>query len=195
MPPNQPQHNQTNLPTQPQPGTQFPGPSGSPQPAAPLPPVAPARAGSKLPLILFAALFVLIIAGAVAVALNHRNDQTANTPDHHSAQNSAQNSDNSAMAQLTQAQMRGRDTDRKNALKNLQQRLESYYNDNAVYPATLQDLGYTLSKDQVTDPLGRPYSYLAGADLQTYTLAAELENKDDRDAEQDGRYVLHSVNY
>lgn len=88
-------------------------------------------------------------------------------------------------------EVRSRDTDRKNELKNLQQRLETYFNDNARYPARLSDLDLSLDVDELTDDLGQPYQYQS--DGNTYTLRAQLENPDDPDGE-DGVYILLSVN-
>jgi type II secretion system protein G len=96
-----------------------------------------------------------------------------------------------ALPNLFSAQARGRDTDRKNELKNAQQQLESYFNDNGEYPATLDVV--------VTDPDGRQgprndaYTYTVPVDLQSYELSASLENTDDPDAVA-GVYTLESVN-
>jgi type II secretion system protein G len=94
---------------------------------------------------------------------------------------------------LFSAQARGRDTDRKNELKNLQQKLETYFNDNGGYPLTATwetDLG--TSTDETEGPRADGYVYVSDGD--TYTLTADLENDDDPDADASGNYVLNSVN-
>jgi type II secretion system protein G len=53
---------------------------------------------------------------------------------------------------LFSAQARGRDTDRKNELKNLQQKLETYFNDNDEYPAALSNLDPAPTTDETTGP-------------------------------------------
>ncbi len=95
---------------------------------------------------------------------------------------------------LFAAQARGRDTDRKNELKNLQQMLESHFNDNDEYPAALADLDPAPSAEETTGPRSDAYTYAAAADQQSYTLTADLENDDDKDADASGNYVLTSVN-
>lgn len=99
-----------------------------------------------------------------------------------------------ALPNLFAAQARGRDADRKNELKNLQQRLESHFNDNDAYPATLAGLDPAPTTDETTGPRSDAYTYASVAPNQTYTLTADLENDDDRDADASGNYVLTSVN-
>jgi type II secretion system protein G len=99
-----------------------------------------------------------------------------------------------ALPNLFAAQKRGRDADRKNELKNLQQKLETHYNDNDAYPAALANLNPAPTADETTDPKGNAYTYAPAADSQSYTLTADLENDDDRDADAAGNYVLQSVN-
>src|SRR5690606_30922856 len=82
---------------------------------------------------------------------------------------------------LFAAQARGRDTDRKNEVKNLQQKLESHFNDNDEYPATLADLNPAPDTDETTGPRNDAYVYET-EDQQSYRLSATLENKDDKDA-------------
>jgi prepilin-type N-terminal cleavage/methylation domain-containing protein len=91
---------------------------------------------------------------------------------------------------LFSAQARGRDTDRKNELKNVQQKLETYYGDNEEYPDTLADAGATT--DEQSGPKNDAYTYTVAADNQSYTLSADLENDDDKDA-VNGVYTLSSV--
>lgn len=101
---------------------------------------------------------------------------------------------------LFAAQARGRDTDRKNELKNLQQKLESYFNDNDEYPANFAalDAAYVAGADEITGPRNDAYTYTVsavdGVDNQAYTLTADLENDDDKDADASGNYVITSVN-
>lgn len=85
---------------------------------------------------------------------------------------------------------KGRDTDRKNELKNLQTMLETFFNDNDRYPLTLQALP-NVTTEQLTDDTGAAYRY--DSDGDSYTLSASLENADDRDA-INGVYIIYSVN-
>lgn len=98
---------------------------------------------------------------------------------------------------LFSAQARGRDTDRKNELKNLQQKLETYFNDNDEYPATLNDLNPAPTADETTGPRQDAYTYtpsaVGGVANQAYTLTATLENENDKDA-VNGVYTLNSTN-
>lgn len=105
---------------------------------------------------------------------------------------------------LFSAQARGRDTDRKNELKNLQTKLETYFGDNDRYPTEAtwaNDIGATA--DEITGPRSDAYVYEAtpeGCDnnnetCQGYTLTATLENKNDKDAvDADGHYVITGAN-
>lgn len=96
---------------------------------------------------------------------------------------------------LFSAQARGRDTDRKNELKNLQQKLETYYNDNDSYPAQLSNLDPAPSDDEIQGPKGASdgYTYTPGTDNQSFTLSATLENENDKDA-TNGVFTLNSTN-
>ena len=98
---------------------------------------------------------------------------------------------------LFSAQARGRDTDRKNELKNLQQKLETHFNDNDEYPATLAGLNPAPSADETTGPRQDAYTYtpaaVDGVDNQSYTLTATLENDQDKDAVA-GVFTLNSTN-
>lgn len=115
-----------------------------------------------------------------------------------------------ALPNLFSAQARGRDTDRKNELKNLQTKLETYFNDNDSYPdgdmaAAATDLGIT-DADEYTGPRNDVYTYEpgpAGCDnadenCNSYVLRVRLENEDDRDAQtvnsENGWYVINSTN-
>lgn len=103
-----------------------------------------------------------------------------------------------ALPNLFAAQARGRDTDRKNELKNFQQKLETYFGDNDEYPdgdvaAAATAIGITDSAEY-TGPRQDTYTYTVADDQQSYTLSADLENDDDKDADDDGNYVLQSVN-
>lgn len=107
---------------------------------------------------------------------------------------------------LFAAQARGRDSDRKNELKNLQQRLETHFGDNDQYPTTLAGLDPAPSTEETEGPRNDAYTYTAlptGCDntatnCDTYTLDATLENTDDKDAQTiggvDGVYRLESTN-
>lgn len=104
-----------------------------------------------------------------------------------------------ALPQLFAAQARGRDTDRKNDLKNIQQQLESYFNDSdgGVYPATLAELVPDYM-DAIPEPpraaTGEVYTYTPDGTLSSYTLSAVLENDNDPVADTSGNYVVESIN-
>lgn len=108
---------------------------------------------------------------------------------------------------LFSAQARGRDTTRKNDLKNDKQKLEAYFNDHNSYPVagdfTVAN-GYAL-----TGPKSDKYTYTPSAEgggacdntsdttmCATYTITATLENKNDPAAATDGTglYTVKSVN-
>jgi type II secretion system protein G len=94
---------------------------------------------------------------------------------------------------LFSAQARGRDTDRKNELKNVQQQLETYFNDNDGYPADQAAVIALVGADAMEGPRADAYNYVPDATLSTYTLSATLENDSDPDATA-GVYTLNSVN-
>lgn len=98
---------------------------------------------------------------------------------------------------LFSAQARGRDTDRKNELKNVQTKLETYFNDNGSYPADWDEAvaNADVTTEERTGPRNDNYSYTS--DGQSYTLTAILENENDPDGETvdgDRVYTLQSVN-
>lgn len=103
---------------------------------------------------------------------------------------------------LFSAQQRGRDADRKNDLKTIQQQLEAYYSDNNAYPLATADLVPDYMDAVPVDPQGGAYDYLAAPagcstaadDCVSYTLTADLENDNDPDADAAGNYVVNSVN-
>lgn len=105
-----------------------------------------------------------------------------------------------ALPNLFAAQARGRDSDRKNELKNLQQRLETHFNDNGVYPATLAGMSPAPSTDETQGPRADNYTYTpepAGCTTACdgFQLDANLENDNDPDAiDANGTYRLSSVN-
>ena len=97
-----------------------------------------------------------------------------------------------ALPNLFAAQARGRDTDRKNELKNAQQQLENYFNDNGEYP---DDWAVVVTDaDGRQGPRNDAYTYVVAVDNQSYTLTADLENDDDPKADASGNYVISSVN-
>lgn len=98
-----------------------------------------------------------------------------------------------ALPNLFSAQARGRDTDRKNELKNVQTKLETYFNDNGNYPAdaAAAQADADVSADELSGPRNDAYTYTS--DGETYTLTANLENDKDPDA-TNGVYTLNSVN-
>lgn len=105
---------------------------------------------------------------------------------------------------LFSAQARGRDSDRKNELKNLQTKLETFFNDNDKYPASQSDLssndpavGIEATSDELTGPRNDGYTYTCtsadDSNCQSYTLSANLENQNDKDA-TGGVYTINSTN-
>lgn len=102
-----------------------------------------------------------------------------------------------ALPNLFSAQRRGRDTDRKNELKNAQQRLETHFNDNGGYPADWTTV-ITDAGDR-TGPRNDGYVYTqlpagcTGNTCTSFTLDADLENDSDPDATA-GHYIINSVN-
>lgn len=96
-------------------------------------------------------------------------------------------------------QRRARDDDRKNDLKNVQQALETYYNDNTVYPSALAGLVPDYIAEIPTDPQGATYTYESAPTgcttaCSSYALKANLENDNDPSADANGDYVVNSVN-
>ena len=107
-----------------------------------------------------------------------------------------------ALPQLFAAQARGRDTERKNDLKNVQTQLETYFNDNGAYVDATGDAatvlagvdGLELTEDDLTGPREADvYTYTSDDGGQTYTLSTQLENDNDP-AATDGLYTVDSVN-
>lgn len=98
-----------------------------------------------------------------------------------------------ALPQLFAAQARGRDTDRKNDMKNIQQKLETYFNDNDEYPQQDELAGLDID---LNGPRNSTYVYTPDGDpAQSYTLTVDLENDDDSAAiDENGTYQLESVN-
>lgn len=94
---------------------------------------------------------------------------------------------------LFSAQARGRDTDRKNELKNVQTKLETYFNDNGSYPTSMDDAvaNAGVTDDERTGPRNDTYGYESDGD--SYTLTATMENENDPDSTA-GVYTLSSVN-
>lgn len=99
-------------------------------------------------------------------------------------------------------QKRARDDTRKNDVKNVQQALETYYNDNNRYPATLSALETQYINSVPLDPKGTAYSYTpspsgcattGGTACASYTLTATLENTSDPAAGSNGAYTVNSV--
>lgn len=71
------------------------------------------------------------------------------------------------------------DDERRNEIRNLQVKLENYFNDNGEYPASLKDLTPALTSDETTGPDGDAYQYTVSADLQSFVLSAKLSNGSD----------------
>ena len=97
-----------------------------------------------------------------------------------------------ALPNLFAALDRGRDSDRKNELKNLQQKLVSHFNYNGSYPLALSGLTPAPTTAELQDPKNVDYGYTS--DGNTYTLTANLENDEDPKADASGNYVLQSIN-
>lgn len=91
---------------------------------------------------------------------------------------------------------KGNDEDRKNELKNLQQKLEVYFSDNGQYPAALSEL--EVETEEITGPTGDAYTYtpaaVDGVDNMSYTLSAQLEDTTDEEADENGLYTIQSLN-
>lgn len=116
----------------------------------------------------------------------------AETDNEQNQEESSQEESTASSQQESRADIAARDTERKNGLKVLQQKLETYYNDNNEYPSSLTELD--VSANELVGPQNDAYVYTVGPDNQTYVLTAQLENSDDRDADEDGSYIVHSVN-
>lgn len=103
-----------------------------------------------------------------------------------------------ALPQLFAAQARGRDADRKNDMKNLQQKLETYFNDNDAYPTELPNSEAKIESADLTGPRDSTYTYAGEScdddGCQAYTLSVKLENDSDKDLNEEGEYTLESVN-
>lgn len=109
-----------------------------------------------------------------------------------------------ALPQLFAAQARGRDTERKNDLKNIKTQLETYFNDHGEYVTTSGDAsavlanvdGLNLTAEDLIGPRDDQYVYTTPDGGNTYELTAVLENKDDAaiTAGTDGEYTVESVN-
>lgn len=95
---------------------------------------------------------------------------------------SKQNSENEENTTESAPIARANDDDIKNELKNLQQKLETYFNDKDEYPSSISELA--LTEDELTDDNGSTYTYTSTGD--TYTLTAQLSTGTE--------YELHSVN-
>lgn len=89
---------------------------------------------------------------------------------------------------------RAADDERKTELKNLQQRLETHFNDYGIYPASLSEIVPAPTEDETTDENGTAYLYIPSGDKTTYELSTKLLNSNDPDADANGNYVLMSVN-
>ncbi len=94
------------------------------------------------------------------------------------------------------ARQRGRDTQRKSNLLNLQQSLELYRADNGTYPLTASlatcggsfaSAGGTVYMQKIPcDPTtGNAFTYTAAVDGSTYTIIACLENEEDSEKSTD----------
>jgi general secretion pathway protein G len=94
------------------------------------------------------------------------------------------------VANMNSARSRARDAARKSDMKNIQTALRLYYNDKGAYPATFTfgsagspfKSGTTIYMALVPDdPLSdQVYKYTLGADTDTFTMYACLENASDK---------------
>lgn len=109
------------------------------------------------------------------------------------SKNEQPKSDTNAINKDSASEIAARDSERKKELKNLQQKIETYYNDNNEYPASLSVLNPAVSDDETTGPAQDAYVYTPSADGRLFVLTATLENPSDKDAEN-GQYVIRSVN-
>ncbi len=125
---------------------------------------------------------------STAASVEEEQDKPAGQEEQKTEQESSEPAGNASVA----PEVRARDGDRKNELKNLQQKLETYFNDNGEYPLSLSGLIPRPTTAELTDDRGANYSYTSNG--QSYTLAAQLENTNDPDAESDGSYLLRSIN-
>ena len=110
---------------------------------------------------------------------------------------------------LVSGPQRARDSQRKSDLRNIKTALETYYNDNNVYPdraactphedACLKTALNPVNanpymKDVPKDPQAtKNYVYTSANAGATYTLSATLENKNDKEA-TNGTYTVNSAN-
>lgn len=107
------------------------------------------------------------------------------------------NAEDSATNENATAQVRARDTERKNEIKDLQLKIETYFADNGSYPEALSELIPVPTTEELTGPRNDRYTYQVGSVdgviNMSYTLSADLENGNDPEA-VDGRYVRRSEN-
>lgn len=88
-------------------------------------------------------------------------------------------------------EMKARDAAKKDELKALQQKLDSFFAANGTHPVSLADLKPQPSVNELTDEKGVAYKYTS--DGQTYTLSTVLENTADSEAVE-GVYSLVPAN-
>lgn len=165
----------------------------------------------KKPILIVITLLMLAVgAGAYYLVTSSATDNQVNTstqPDTSSEINSNPKTEQENPAATepvaTEADqsstVASRDAERKDELKNLQKKLEMYFNDNDTYPSAatwVEELA--LSADEMTGPSQDAYTYtpvaLSGIENQSFNLAAQLENAKDKDANESGMYVIQSVN-
>ncbi len=165
--------------------------------------------GKKMPLILLLVTLLLVIAGYLAMDIgifgkgmklpyeffkeDDREAQDSSTsvvtnPTTQSTSNEPEEKQEEPATQTdpgaTTPEDRAADDEIKNELKNLQQKLETYFNDNNAYPAALAELVPAPTADETQDDSGQAYTYTS--DNETYVLSAKLS---------DGTtYTLNSVN-
>lgn len=96
-------------------------------------------------------------------------------------------------------QRRARDDTRKNDLKNVQQALETYFNDKSAYPSATSGLVTQYIAAVPKDPkTNSDYTYTPAPSgcttaCTSYTLSTTLENENDP-AATNGVYTINSVN-
>ncbi|MEX0668528.1 MAG: prepilin-type N-terminal cleavage/methylation domain-containing protein [Candidatus Saccharimonadales bacterium] len=101
---------------------------------------------------------------------------------------------------LFSAQERARDTEKKNDTRSVSLQLESYWNDNQTYPVDLSALdsyGYNaaeVNEELTYAPLQDDETACTAEPCVAYELIVPLENENDTDVDENGNYVVTSIN-
>lgn len=159
-------------------------------------------ASKSLVFIVVLVAIIAVLAGGAYYWITQHSDsgntkspsQSASSAQNGQTERSKENNDGVMPESLepnSRADIMSRDANRKDELKNLQRKLEAYFNDNNEYPAVLSEL--SLSEDELVGPSEDVYIYIT-PDQQSYVLSAELENGEDQDVDENGLFTLQSVN-